>query len=76
MKIFAEFYNSTPYGLRPACGDRSVIILDGRLKPKSLFAISAFECERRGYAGYQIMRGESFTRARPISSLYPITTEH
>ena len=70
--LYAEFYNSTPSGLQPACGDRSVIILDGRHSPSTNGQIAAAECLKRGYAGWRIFRGDSFTRSTPISQLWPI----
>lgn len=70
--IFAEFYNSTPSGFQPACGDRSVIILDGRWSKISQGAIAATECHKRGYAAWRIFKGESFTSAVPISELWPV----
>lgn len=71
--IYAEFYNSTPSGLQPACGDRSVIILHGRHSPSTNGQIAAAECAKRGYAAWRIFRGESFTRSSPISQIWPIT---
>ena len=71
--IYAEFYNRTPSGFQPACGDRSVIVLDGRNSPATHGQIAAAECLKRGYAAWRIFKGESFTRSIPISQLWPIT---
>ena len=70
--IFAEFYNSTPDGFQPACGDRSVIVLDGRQSAPAQGAIAAEECRKRGYAAWRIFKGESFTHAAPISQIWAI----
>lgn len=63
MKYHAEFFQIDLAGkLSPACGDRSVIILDGRISEHSMRCIAADECKRRGYVAYRVNRGESFTR--------------
>lgn len=82
MLIHAEFYHlSTGYkpGSIPpvfyidyqkpiqACGDRAVLILDGRNNLKTWQAIAETECKKRGYIGYRIMRGERFTTSKPIT---------
>lgn len=50
-----------------ATGDRGVIILDGRESKNSHHAIAETECNKRGYIGWQLFKGESFTRSSPIS---------
>ena len=72
--IYAEFYNLTASGLQPACGDRSVIILDGRNSPSTNGQIAAAECARRGYAAWRIFKGETFNRSSPVSSLQYLST--
>lgn len=82
--LFAQFYHlSTGYvpGSIPprfddaykrpieACGDRAVIVLDERHSNTTNDIIARKECEKRGYIGYQIFRGESFTRSRSVSCL-------
>lgn len=82
--LFAQFYQlSTGYvpGSIPprfddaykrpigACGDRAVIVLDARHSNATNDNIARAECEKRGYIGYQIFRGESFTRNRSVSCL-------
>ena len=69
--VFAEFYHlgiitGEPI---PACGDRAVIILDGRNRTTVHHAIAASECSKRGYIGYTLNRGESFTRSTQQSEL-------
>lgn len=64
MKYHAEFHHIDLAGnLVPACGDRSVVILDGRISSEAMHAIAADECDKRGYVAYRIMRGDRFTTA-------------
>ncbi len=56
-----------------ACGDRSVITLDGRYSAQTNNDIAFDECPKRGYVGWQIMQGESFTRSRPVTTLFTLT---
>ena len=53
-----------------ACGDRAVIILDGRCSHKWMGDIAALECKHRGYVAWRIFKGESFTRSAPVSKLW------
>jgi hypothetical protein len=83
--IFASFYQlSTGYvtgSLPPrfdgqkmpieATGDRSVIVLDGRESLASQIAVARSECAKRGYVGFVLCRGDTFTRAKPITSFQP-----
>jgi len=73
---FAEFYHlSTGYPdgnkkLIPACGDRSVIILDGREKRESQKAVCMTWADKHGYKGFRIYKGDSFTRGlQPLTDL-------
>lgn len=50
-----------------ACGDRGVIVLDGRESKNTMHEFSERECNKRGYVGWQLFKGETFTRSRPIS---------
>jgi hypothetical protein len=74
--IYAEFYHRTSTGFQAACGDRSVIILDGRTSKAAQGAIAAAECRKRGYAAWRIFKGESFTRSAAISQLWPVVCEN
>lgn len=71
--LFAQFYQ---YGaiskdkLIEACGDRSVVILDGRYSNKTNGEISAAECKKRGYIAWRIFKGETFTRSTAVSGLW------
>lgn len=76
--IYAQFYQRSaiaPEMLIEACGDRAVIILDGRVKAETNRKIAAEECRRRGYVAWQIFRGETFTRSRPVSGIWPVNNQ-
>lgn len=66
---FAYFYqNPINWGqadLSPieACGDRSVIILDGRNTKEEHIDLAREECQKRGYVGFTLNKGECFTRS-------------
>jgi len=55
----------------PACGDRAVVVLDGRqtIKTWNQDAVRFNGYRRESYTAYQIMRGESFTRSQPITGI-------
>lgn len=73
--IYAQFYQMSVAGewnnhkSEPieACGDRAVIILDGRNTSTTHHEIAQGECIKRGYIGYSLHSGESFSRSKPIS---------
>jgi hypothetical protein len=66
--IYAQFYHYDLSGnLVEACGDRSVVIIDARLKPRTIGEIAADECKKRGYVAWAIFKGESFTNSCPLS---------
>lgn len=72
---FACFYqNPVNYGqkdLSPieACGDRAVLILDGRNSAQTHVDIARVECKKRGYIGFTLHMGSSFTRASNVRKL-------
>lgn len=87
--IYAQFYQTStgyvPGSVPPrfdpahcapieACGDRSVVILDARLSNENIGRIARNECAKRGYVGYCIFKGYSFTRSAPISGYWPIAS--
>ena len=82
--IFAEFWhNSTGYvagtippqyspdsvKLIPACGSDSVAVLDGRLGPARRIEEARAICKKRGFLGFSIHAGESFSRSSTIRNL-------
>lgn len=72
---FAQFYQKSAIGpeIIEACGDRSVIILDGRMSRANMGLIAKEECLRRGYLAWSIFRGEAFTRSTRISQIWYVT---
>ena len=54
-----------------ACGDRSVVVLDGRRNLASLVrdARDMNGFRRPYYEAFQIFKGESFTRSNPITEI-------
>jgi hypothetical protein len=72
MKYVRFFQKSatTPYRLIEACGDRAVVILDGRETNRSHSEIAREECAKRGYLAYQLFKGDGFARSQPYS---PVT---
>jgi len=74
--IFAEFYHlSTGYPSYtakdikpiPACGSDSVLVIDGRLSRDNMHYAAIERCISRGYIGYTLNSGESFTRGREFA---------
>ena len=55
-----------------ACGDRGVMIVDGRIEASKVAAIAASEAVKRGYAGYRVFQGRTFTDAKPVSGFWPV----
>jgi len=69
--IYAQFYDYKLDGkLDEAMGDRSVVIIDGRLSTETIGSIAAAECTKRKYAAWRIFKGETFTRSAPVSQLW------
>lgn len=73
--IYAQFYQRAvwPAGtteIVEGTGDRSVIIIDGRLRHDTIGKLAATECANRGYVAWRIFKGDSFTQARPISCIW------
>ena len=70
--IYAQFYQKSAISneIIEASGDRSVIIIDGRLSSENIGIIAARECEKRKYLAWAIFKGESFTRSKRISQLW------
>lgn len=55
-----------------ACGDRAVIILDGRERLVTHLAYSRDQCVKRGFVGFRLYRGESFTRSKATTGYFPV----
>lgn len=70
MAIYAEFYRQAADGsLIAACGDRSIIKLDGRSRQATLETIAETECRKRGYIGWQLIAGHALRSATPITRI-------
>lgn len=80
--IYAQFYQmSTGYisGTIPpkfgepqlieATGDRSVIVLDGRILESFNLNIARQECKKRGYVAYALFKGDTFCRSKRITDI-------
>ncbi len=69
--IYAQFYHYDTTGkLAEACGDRSVVIIDARLRMATIGEIAADECKKRGYVAWAIFKGESFTNSVRVSHIW------
>lgn len=78
MKTWIQFHHHSAVSIHlpvqrliPACGDRAVIILDGRVRSDTHHAIAKEEALLRGYPAYQLHRSERF-RDNPISPLVKV----
>lgn len=80
--LYAQFYQmSTGYipgsippkfgepRLIEASGDRSVIVLDGRILGSFNLNIARQECKNRGYVAYALFKGETFARSKRITDV-------
>lgn len=54
----------------PACGDRGVIKVDGRLKERRIVEIALQACRESEFIGYQVLKGDSLLQATPISQVF------
>lgn len=75
MKTFAVFFQTGLISgeLCGACGDRSLVRLDGRQSQGAHEAIAEEECRKRNYVAWQLVRGSSLLNCKPftpIVSLY------
>lgn len=70
--IYAQFYQKSAISdeIIEVCGDRSVVIIDGRLSSENIGKIAAECCKQRKYLAWAIFKGESFTRSKRISQLW------
>mgnify|MGYP003442407164 CR=1 FL=1 len=72
--LYAQFLTKSAISesLVEACGDRAVIILDGRYSTATNGEIAAKECAKRGYLAWSIYQGDTFTRSRKVSGPYRV----
>lgn len=74
--IYAQFYHYDLSGnLAEACGDRSVVIIDARLRKATVGKIAAEECEKRGYVAWAIFKGERFTNSVRVSEIWYVNPQ-
>lgn len=74
--IYAQFYHyGTTGDLIEACGDRSVVVIDARLRPATIGEIAAEECKKRGYEAWAIFKGESFMNAVRVSNVWYVVPQ-
>ena len=70
---YVQFYKPSatdPRHLIEGVGDRSVVILDGRRSWSTHHCIAMDEMDKRGFAAYRLMQGETFTRATPRTGVF------
>jgi hypothetical protein len=71
--IYAQFFIQTKSGeLIEGCGDRAIIRIDGRLSRLNRETIADSECRRRGFVAWQLIKGPSLLRARPMTKVVPM----
>ena len=72
--VYAQFHQRSaidPAKIVEACGDRSVVILDGREGRAAHAYLAQTEAKKRGYAAWSLHSGPTFTRSRQISQVQP-----
>lgn len=67
MKIYAEFGCIEDGEFVKACGDRSVIRIDARVSIDEIHYIARRECADRHFPSYQLVGGDRYLDAAPIS---------
>lgn len=68
MQTYAQFFHLGTTGtLIEACGDRAVIRLDGRQSQQTHETIAEQVCRKRGYLAWQLIKGPSLLRTRPVT---------
>lgn len=70
--LYAQFYQQHAGKVTEACGDRSVIILDARTPCGRYRDLVKAVARERGYVGFSLHRGESFTRSTCVLSYTPV----
>lgn len=72
MKMHVQFFHPSalePTELIETCGDRGVIIYDGRMALRDVIADAKEEAKKRHYPAFVVRRGDSFMRCRDVSPL-------
>lgn len=78
---YVQFFQNSVWGPdkgKPmeATGDRSVVILDGRESIGAQLIFSRAECAKRGYVGFQLFKGDAFSRSEPYTKFESIPHPH
>ena len=74
---YIQFYQRNLAGLLDeATGDRSVVIVDGRLSNANIGKIADIECKKRRYIAWAVFVGESFTQSRRISQVTYVQSQN
>jgi hypothetical protein len=77
--FFAVFYHANLSGqLSPTCGSDGVVQIDGRFSKERASAAAREQAHRLrfvkpGLLGFQLFKGESYSRCSPVSGLRPIS---
>jgi len=68
---YVQYYQKQDGELVEACGDRSIVILDGRnsIETSKQDAINFNGYHRPKYDGFRIRQGDGFTRSKPITNI-------
>jgi len=68
---YVQYYQKQDGELVEACGDRSVVILDGRnsIETSKQDAVNFNSYHRPKYGAFQIRQGNGFTRSRAITNI-------
>ena len=71
---YVQYYDKINGKLLEVCGDRGVVILDGRNSINTSIndAMNINGVHRPFYSGFKIFQGESLLNARPITKLQEI----
>lgn len=70
--VYVQFYQKSAINedkIIEACGDRSVIILDGRNTSFTHHSIGEAECRKRGFVAWQVFKGDSLLHSNPVGSI-------
>ena len=69
--VYVQYYYKNENKFIEPCGDRSVVILDGRnsIETMKKDAVQFNGYRRPVYDAYRIFKGETFSRSNPITEL-------
>lgn len=69
--VYVQYYYKKENEFIEPCGDRSIVILDGRNSIETMKndAIRFNGYRRPVYDAYKIFKGETFSRSNPITNL-------